>query len=62
MRTLASLLLPLLLGACSAEPDADPTELRDAIQAPQDQARAVEATVEEAAAKRREAIEESEQD
>jgi hypothetical protein len=46
-----------LLAACSAEPDPEPTALRDAIQAPQDKARATEAEVLEAAEKRKAALE-----
>ncbi len=42
-----------LLAACSAEPDPEPTTLRDAIQAPQDKARATEAEILEAAENRR---------
>jgi len=46
-----------LLAACSAEPDPEPTALRDAIQAPQDKARATEAELLEAAEKRKAALE-----
>ena len=52
-----SLAACVLLGACSTEPDPPPTELRDAIQAPQDKARAVETEVLDAARERREAVE-----
>lgn len=47
--------LPLL--ACSAQPDPEPTQLRDAIQAPQDKARAVEAEILDAAEKNKAALE-----
>lgn len=47
--------MPLL--ACSPKPDPDPTDLRDAIQAPQDKARAVEAEVLDAAEKKKAALE-----
>ena len=70
MRTLAMLSCALALAACRAEPPPterppEPqaqahTELRDAIQAPQDKARAVEKTVQDAADQQRAQIDAAE--
>lgn len=60
----AGTLIPLLAlaacglsAACTVESDPEATELRDAIQAPQDKARAVETEVLDAAEKQKAAVE-----
>lgn len=71
MRLMLPLLLLVSLTACKPEPPEPPavpdqrpepqaTELRDAIQAPQDKARAVQDTLDAAAAQQREDIEAAE--
>ncbi len=72
MRLILPLLLLASLTACKPEPPEPPavpeqqhpepqaTELRDAIQAPQDKARAVQDTLDAAAAQQREDIEAAE--